>query len=93
MQADAVGIGGQVEVVAYVHGMHQETQLLRQLFAHALDATEQIATLVAINQGNEPVAHLQADFIHLCHIIPAELSIFRAALGPRRLGFHWAHLL
>ena len=35
---DAVGVGPQFEVVADVHGLHQEAELLRELAAYATNA-------------------------------------------------------
>lgn len=50
-QRQAIGAGGQVEVVTDMHGGHQKAQVLRQLLAHTLDPRQQLAALVAVHQG------------------------------------------
>ena len=48
---DAVRVRLQLEVVADVHGLNEEAELLGQLAAHGLDAPEQRAGLVASTSG------------------------------------------
>jgi len=80
-QADAVGVGGEVEVVADVHGLDQEAELLGELLAHAADARHQLSALGTVHERDQPVADLQADDVHRLHVVPGELAL----LGPLRL--------
>ncbi len=62
-----------------MHRGHQKPHFLGQLLAHPLDPRQQLATLVAIDQRNQAVAHFQADHIHRRHVIPAQfLDLLRA---------------
>ncbi|MNO54039.1 hypothetical protein D3C76_445010 [compost metagenome] len=79
-QGQAIGAGLQVEVVADVHGGHEEAQVLRQLLAHALDPRQQLATLVAIDQRDQPVADLQANHVDRRDVVPAQLLGFQRTL-------------
>ena len=78
-QGQAISTRRQVEVVADVHGGHQEAQVLRQFFTHALDPRKQLAALVAIHQRDQAVADFQADHVDRGHIIPAKLLGFLGA--------------
>ena len=63
-QADAIGVGTELEVVADVHGLHEEAELLRELAADAADARQQIAALGAIDERHEAVTHFETDDVH-----------------------------
>jgi len=83
-----------------MHRGHEKAHVLRQLLAYALDARQQLAALVTIDQRNESITHFQADHIDRHHIVPAQLLDFRRALRHRllllhgqRLAFRLAHLL
>ncbi|MNG03500.1 hypothetical protein D3C84_865850 [compost metagenome] len=62
-----------------MHGRHQETQVLGELFTHTLDPRQQLPTLIAIHQRDQAVADLQANHVDRGHVVPAQL-----------LGFHGA---
>ena len=80
-QGQTVGAGGQIEVVADVHGGHQKAQVLRQLFTHALDPCQQLPTLIAVHQRNQAVTDFQPDHVDGRYVIPAQ---FLALLGAGR---------
>ena len=81
---DAIGIRRELQVVADVHRLHQEAQLLGQLLAHALDAAHQFAALCAIDQRDQPVADLEPDEIDGLDVVPGQLALLRRA--PRGRG-------
>ena len=58
---DAVAVRLQLEVVADVHRLHQEAELLRELAAHGLDAREQGPGLVAVDERDQAIADLEAE--------------------------------
>ncbi|MNZ86142.1 hypothetical protein D3C78_1049570 [compost metagenome] len=79
-QGQAIGTGRQVEVVTDMHRGHEKTQVLGELLAHPLDPRQQLSTLIAVDQGNQPVADFQADHVDRGDIVPAQLLGFHGAL-------------
>src|SRR5690606_41730645 len=49
-QVDAISIRLQSEVVADVHRLNQETEILRQLASHSANTVEQFASLFCVDQ-------------------------------------------
>ena len=82
-QADAIGVRRQLEVVADVHRLHQEAQLLRELAAHAADARQQFAALALVDQRHQAEADFQADQVDRLHVVPGQLA--RARCSRRRV--------
>ncbi|MNI44320.1 hypothetical protein D3C73_986920 [compost metagenome] len=82
-QGQAIGAWRQIEVVADVHGRHQEAQILRELLAHALDPRQQLPALVAIHQWNQAITDFQTNHVDRRHVVPAQLFGFHGA-GRRR---------
>ena len=72
-QGQAVGAGGQIKVVANVHGGHQKAQILRKLLAHALDPRQQLTTLIAVHQRNKSITHFKANHVDRRDVIPTQL--------------------
>ena len=79
-EIDAIGVRRQVEVVADVHGLHQEAEILRELAAHAVNARQQIAALRLVDQRHQAIADFQADDVDRLHVFPRQLARF----GRRR---------
>jgi hypothetical protein len=50
-EPDAIGVGPELEVVADVHGLHEEAELLRELAADAADARQQSPPFVRSTSG------------------------------------------
>ena len=71
-QPDAIGVRAQLQVVADVHGLHQEAELLRELAADAADAGQQVAALGAIDQRHQAIADFEADRVHRTHVFPGQ---------------------
>ena len=78
-QADAIGIGRQLEVVADMHRLHQEAQLLRELAAHAANARQQLAALRLVHQRHQAEADFQADQIDRLHVVPGQFALLGTA--------------
>src|SRR4029078_683948 len=72
---NTVGIRLELEVVADVHGLNQEAELLGKLSAHGLDAAEQRAGLVAVDERDQPVADLEADQIDRANLVSTQLLL------------------
>ena len=83
-EVDAIGAGAEFQVVADVHGRHQEAQFLGQLAAHAANARQQVAALRRIHQRHQPIAHFQADQVHWRARLPSTVRAIRAARPARR---------
>ena len=81
---DAIGVRLELQVVADVHGLDEETELLGQLAPHGLDAREQRAALVAIDERDQAIADLETDEIDGADVFPAELAIRRGRFVLRR---------
>src|SRR6202044_3459943 len=79
---DPVGVRAQFQIVANVHGLDQEAEFLRQFLAHSLDAPHEFAALIAVDQGNQAIANLQADQINRLDIVPGQFLL----LGGCRLS-------
>ena len=62
-----------------------KAQILRKLLANALDARQQLATLVAIHQRDQAITHFQTDHVYRRHIVPAKLLGLGRALGRQHL--------
>ena len=77
---DAVAVRLQLEVVADVHGLDEEAELLGQLAAHGLDARQQRPGLIAVDERDQAIADLEADQVDGADVFPAELAV-----GGRRL--------
>ena len=73
VQNDVVSVGLQIQRIANSHGLHQKTQLRRQLFPHPFDAGHQLPTRLHVDQGNQAIANFQTDQVHLLDIIPVQL--------------------
>src|SRR5882724_4744862 len=54
-----------LQIVRDVHGRNQETQLQGKMPAQRTNALQQLAALHLIDQGNQCVAHFQADLVQL----------------------------
>ncbi len=97
VQGDAVRVRGQVQVVADVHRLHQEAEFLRQLLAHTLDPVHQLAALLAVDQRDQAVAHLEPDHVDRLHVLPGEFpdlaALIRAGQRLHRLGLGRGRLL
>ena len=76
-----------LEIVAYVHGLDQKTEILRELAPHALDPAEQRPVLIAIDEWYEAVTDLETDEIDGRQIVPGQLGLLcdRRRLGLGRL--------
>ena len=94
---DAIAVRLQLEVVADVHRLNEEPELLRQLAAHGLDAREQGPGLVAVDERDQAIADLETDEVDRADVFPAELAVGgrrfdlrrarrRLAQRPARLG-------
>ena len=87
-QQQAVVVGQQFEVVADVHGLDQEAQLLGDLLAHALDARHQLAALLGVHQRDQAITDFEAQRVFGTHVVPAQLrgrgGRARCSLLPRR---------
>ena len=70
-EVDAIGVRAELEVVADVHGRHEEAELLRELAAHAADARQQVAALRRVDQRHQAIAHFEAEQVHRAHVFPA----------------------
>ena len=64
-----------------MHRGHEKAHFLGKLFAYALDPRQQLPALVTVNQGNQAIAHLQANHVHRGDIVPTQfldlLSLLR----------------
>ena len=78
-------VGRQVEVVADVHGRHQEPEFLRLLAADRLDTRHQITALRLVDQRDQPEADLQPQRVERAHLLPAQFTrrTGRAGRGQR----------
>ena len=79
-ERDAIRVGAQLEIVADVHRGDQKSHVGGEFLAQATDAAQQFAVLVAIHEGEQPVAHLQPQRIDGHHVGPRYL---------RRLDLGW----
>ncbi|MDT4836844.1 hypothetical protein FQZ97_705580 [compost metagenome] len=87
-QRDAVGAGAQFQVVAHVHGRRQETDLLGEFFAHALDAREQVALAALVDHGDQAVAQFQAQQVDRLQVVPGGFAVVGGGgLVRHRCGF------
>src|SRR5690606_35626396 len=55
-QIDAIGIRRQIEIVADVHRLNQEAEILRQLATYAANSRQQIPALRLVDERHEPIA-------------------------------------
>ena len=60
--------------------MDEEAQLRGQLFPHAPDPGHELASGVAVDQGHEPIANLEANQIHRIQIVPVQFLATRKGL-------------
>ncbi len=86
--------GLELQVVAQVHGGHDDAHVQGELAADGADAGQQVAALFLVHQGDEPVAHLQLQGIKRpdgrCLI---KGLLFTGSLSCSRLLFnHLGHL-
>src|SRR5690606_3899223 len=72
---DPIGVRLELEVVADVHRLHEEPELLGELAAHGLDAPEERPGLIAVDERDQAVADLEPDQIDAREILPAELAL------------------
>src|SRR5690606_30493639 len=83
VQAEAVRVRCELEIVTDMHRMDQEAELLGEFPSHALDPAEQRRALLLIDERNQPVAELETDEIDRRDVLPRKLSVGarRRALG------------
>ena len=53
-----------------MHRRDEEAEILRHLLTYALHAVEELAALCLVDERDEPVADLKADYVNRCHVIP-----------------------
>ena len=80
VQRDTVTGWAQIQIVLDMHRLNQESQLLGEFLAHAFYAVHQFTALISVNQGNQPIPHLEADDVYRLHIVPGQLALFRRDL-------------
>ena len=80
-EIDAIGVRRQIQVVADVHGLHEEAEILRELAAHAANARQQIAALRFVDQRHQAIADFEADDVDRLHVFPRQLARFGAGGG------------
>ncbi len=90
-EVDAIAIRAEIQVVADVHGRHEEAEILRKLAAHAADAREQVAVLVLVHQRHEAIADFEAEQVDRLHVVPRQLALLgrtdgRVVGGRLRIG-------
>gem|GEM_PF-2556939 len=85
-KTDAIGVGRELEVVADVHRLHQEAELLRELATHATDSRQQFPALGLVDQRYQPETDLDSDQIDRLHILPRQFALLRRHRGPVRTG-------
>ncbi len=84
LERDAIAAGPQFEVVADVHRGDEKAHFLREFFAHATDAPEQLAALVAVDQRNKAVAHVERKRVDRLDLLPAHFFRLGRLCGRRR---------
>ena len=88
-QADPVGAGFELKVVAHMDRRRQKADVLRELAANALDPVEQVALPVLVDQRDQAVTQLQAEQVDWLQIVPGGLAIGRWSLDFFGHGFRW----
>ena len=82
-ERDAINRRPKVEVVPDVHRRHEKAQLGREFLAHAFDARQQLTTLVAIHECNEPKTDLQTEHVYWLNVIPRQIDWCLGAVTAR----------
>ena len=77
LEANAVAVRTQVQLVTHMHRRRQEADFLGKLAPYALDAHQQVATTVLVHQLDQLVAHLQAENVHRLHVFPGGITLAR----------------
>ena len=72
VQYDVIHVGIQIQRVANTNGLYQKAQFSREFFTNALDSWHELPTRFGVNQGDQAVANLQANQIHLINVIPVQ---------------------
>ena len=75
LQANAIVVRTQVELVAHVNRRRQETDFLGKLAAHTLDAHQQVTPVGLVHQLDQLVSHFQAQDVHRLHILPRGVAV------------------
>ena len=68
-----------------MHGRRKEPDFLCELATDRSDAAKQLAVLALVHEGDEPIAHFEAQHVDGDEVIPAH---FRRVRGGWRDGLH-----
>src|SRR3989344_1279256 len=74
-QGDPVEAALGLQVALDVHTWRQDADFLRELAANALDAVEQVAHAVLVDQLDQAIAHFQAQGVDRLQVFPRGLAV------------------
>ncbi|PAV69421.1 hypothetical protein WR25_07742 [Diploscapter pachys] len=78
---DAIGVGREVDVVAYAALRHDEAEVARELAADAGDAAHQRRAAALVDQRHQAIADVEVDLHAFGHFVPTDLRRIDGFLG------------